>query len=79
MYAVCFIKQSYKKDDYRMAGLTEYAQYKKDKIKLIPFVIITPCDSLNDSNSLREMQKLSVGNKNIYNEKEILNQPNKTN
>lgn len=67
LYAVCFIKDSYKKDDYRMAGLTEYAQYKKDKIKLIPFVIITPCDSLNDSNSLREMQKLSVGNKNIYN------------
>ena len=67
LYAVCFIKDSYKKDDYRMAGLTEYAQYKKDKIKLIPFVIITPCDSLNDLNSLREMQKLSVGNKNIYN------------
>ena len=67
LYAVCFIKDSYKKDDYRMAGLTEYAQYKKDKIKLIPFVIITPCDSLNDSTCLREMQKLSVGNKNIYN------------
>lgn len=67
LYAVCFIKQSYKKDDYRMAGLTEYAQYKKDKIKLIPFVIITPCDSLSDSTCLREMQQLSVGNKNIYN------------
>ena len=30
LFAVCFIKQSYKKDDYRMAGLSEYAQYKKD-------------------------------------------------
>jgi hypothetical protein len=67
LYAVCFIKHSYKKDDYRMAGLTEYAQYKKDKIKLIPFVIITPCDSVSDSTCLREMQQLSVGNKNIYN------------
>ena len=48
LYAVCFIKDSYKKDDYRMAGLTEYAQYKKDKIKLIPFVIITPFESTLD-------------------------------
>ena len=67
LYAVCFIKHSYKKDDYRMAGLTEYAQYKKDKIKLVPFVIISPCDGLSDSTCLREMEKLSVGNKNIYN------------
>ncbi|MBC7696106.1 MAG: hypothetical protein H7141_11740 [Burkholderiales bacterium] len=67
LFAVCFIKQSYKKDDYRMAGLTEYAQYKKDKIKLIPFVIVTPCEGINDPTCLREMQKLSVGNKNILN------------
>ena len=67
LFAVCFIKHSYKKDDYRMAGLTEYAQYKKDKIKLVPFVIITPCDGLSDSTCLNEMEKLSVGNKNIYN------------
>ena len=67
LFAVCFIKHSYKKDDYRMAGLTEYAQYKKDKIKLVPFVIITPCDGLSDSTCLHEMEKLSVGNKNIYN------------
>lgn len=67
LYAVCFIKHSYKKDDYRMAGLTEYAQYKKDKIKLVPFVIVTPCDGLSDSTCLREMEKLSVGNKNIFN------------
>jgi len=65
LFAVCFIKQSYKKDDYRMAGLSEYVQYKKDKIKFIPFVIITPCDGLNDTSCLKEMEKLSVGNKNI--------------
>jgi hypothetical protein len=67
LYAVCFIKQSYQKDNYRIAGLSEYAQYKKDKIKLVPFVIVTPCDSLNDPTNLQEMEKLSVGNKNILN------------
>ncbi|MES2565657.1 MAG: hypothetical protein V4565_02255 [Bacteroidota bacterium] len=67
LYAVCFIKQSYKKDDYRMAGLAEYAQYKKDKIKFIPFIIVTPCTGTGDTSCLREMEKLSVGNKNILN------------
>lgn len=67
LYAVCFIKHSYKKDNYRLAGLSEYAQYKKDKIKLVPFIIVTPCDGLGDSICLRELEKLSEGNKNIYN------------
>ncbi|MCD6019317.1 MAG: hypothetical protein K0S53_2438 [Bacteroidetes bacterium] len=67
LYAVCFIKQSYKKDDYRMAGLAEYAQYKKDKIKYIPFIIVTPCDGSGDTACLKEMGKLSVGNENILN------------
>ena len=65
VYAVCFIKPSYKKDNYRLAGLSEYVQYKKDKIKLIPFIIVTPYDDHNDSTSLKEMEKLSEGNKNI--------------
>jgi len=67
LFAVCFIKQSYAKDNYRMAGLTEYVQYKKDKIKFIPFVIVTPCNGLNDSTCLREMEKLSIGNDNVIN------------
>lgn len=65
LFAVCFIKQSYKKDNYRLAGLSEYAQYKRDKIKFIPFVIVTPNNGTNDSTGLREMEKLSVGNENI--------------
>lgn len=65
IYAVCFIKPSYKKDNYRLAGLSEYVQYKKDKIKLIPFIIVTPYDSKSDSSSLKEMEKLSIGNDNI--------------
>jgi hypothetical protein len=67
LYAVCFIKNNYKKDNYRMAGLSEYLQYKKDKIKFIPFVIVTPYNTLNDSLNLTEMEKLSIGNKNILN------------
>lgn len=67
LFAVCFIKPSYAKDNYRMAGLTEYVQYKKDKIKYIPFVIVTPCDGLTDSTCLREMEKLSIGNDNVIN------------
>lgn len=66
LYAVCFIKHSYKKDDYRLAGLSEYAQYKKDKIKFTPFIIVTPCDGSSDTSCLREMEKLSIGNPNIY-------------
>ncbi|MES2761680.1 MAG: hypothetical protein V4677_05715 [Bacteroidota bacterium] len=66
LFAVCFIKHAYKKDDYRMAGLSEYAQYKRDKIKLIPFVIVTPCDGGSDTSCLKEMEKLSVGNKDIH-------------
>lgn len=65
LYAVCFIKQSYKKDNYRLAGLSEYAQYKKDKIKFIPFIIVTPYNGNSDSTNLREMEKLSIGNKNV--------------
>ena len=66
LFAVCFIKHSYKKDDYRLAGLSEYAQYKKDKIKLVPFIIVTPCDGLGDSTCLRELEKLPIGNNNIF-------------
>jgi hypothetical protein len=66
LFVVCFIKHAYKKDDYRMAGLSEYAQYKRDKIKLIPFIIVTPCDGASDVSCLWEMEKLSVGNKDIH-------------
>jgi hypothetical protein len=65
LFAVCFIKQNYKKDNFRLAGLSEYVQYKKDKIKLIPFVIVTPCNGIKDTSCLKEMEKLSVGNENI--------------
>ena len=65
LFAVCFIKHQYKKDNYRLAGLSEYAQYKKDKIKYVPFVIVTPCDGSSDQGCLKDFDKLKVGNDNI--------------
>ncbi len=66
VFVVCFIKPAYKKDNYRLAGLSEYAQYKKDKIKHIPFVIVTPCSGSADQSCLKELNKLQVGNESIY-------------
>ena len=67
LFVVCFIKQSYKKDNYRMAGLSEYVQFNKSKIKEIPFVIVTPCDGWNNENCFNEFEKMSLDNKNITN------------
>ena len=64
LYVVCFIKQSYKSDNYRLAGLSEYAQYKAEKIKEIPFYIISPCDSVS---CFDEFKKISVTNANVQN------------
>ncbi len=65
LFAVCFIKQAYKTDNYRLAGLSEYAQYKKEKIKHIPFIIVTPYEGPADSSGFGELNKLQEGNKDI--------------
>lgn len=65
LFAVCFIKQDYKKDNYRLAGLSEYAQYKKEKIKHIPFIIVTPYNGSADSSGFSGLSKLQEGNKDI--------------
>jgi hypothetical protein len=54
-------------DTYRMAGLSEYIQFNKTKIKEIPFMIVTPCDGKNSSNCFNEFEKMSVDNSNILN------------
>lgn len=64
LFALCFIKQDYLKDNFRMAGLTEYAQYKREKIKEIPFFIVTPCDSVQ---CFDEFKKLENGHDHIRN------------
>jgi hypothetical protein len=59
LFAVSFVKQSYKTDNYRMAGLSEYIQYKKEKIKEIPFVIVTECDGLTPETCFKEFEILN--------------------
>lgn len=64
IFAISFIKSEYKEDNFRMAGLSEYAQYKPEKIKEIPFLIITPCDSIS---CFDEFKKFETKNPNIKN------------
>jgi hypothetical protein len=58
LFAICFIKQSYQNESYRLAGLSEFIQYKKDKIKYLPFIIVTPCSSDSIYSCFDEFQKL---------------------
>ncbi len=67
IFAVCFIKQSYQKDNYRMDGLTEYVQYKRSKIKEIPFIIVTTCDGPNNDSCFKEFEKFEKDSPNISN------------
>lgn len=41
IYALMFIKKAYNEDTYRIGGLVEYLNYKKEKIGHIPFFLIT--------------------------------------
>lgn len=58
LHAVAFIKQEYRADSYRLTGLWEYLNYKKQKIEHIPFVLITEYDS-GKSQAYNELKKLS--------------------
>lgn len=65
LYAIMFIKDEYKKNDLRLAGLWEYLNYKKQKIEHIPIVLIT--ESQNGKSEIQEeLKKLSDGNKNVH-------------
>jgi len=41
VYAIMFIKNSYSNDSYRLAGLWEFLNYKKEKVEHIPFFLVT--------------------------------------
>ena len=59
-----FIKDNYKKTDLRLSGLWEFLNYKKDKIKHIPIVLVT--ESTNGvSKTEEELIKLTKENKNV--------------
>jgi hypothetical protein len=64
LYAIVFVNEKYRADAYRLTGLWEYLNYKKDKIQHIPFVLVTP--SVNgDSQAFQELKKLS-SNQNVH-------------
>ena len=65
LYAVMFIKDSYKKSDLRLSGLWEFLNYKKQKIEHIPIVLVT--ESENGRSEIQEdLKKLSEGNQNVF-------------
>lgn len=66
IFAVSFIKPGYKQDNYRMAGLAEYAQYKREKIKEIPFIIVTPCDSIGCFSEFKKFEKDNGNIRNLF-------------
>lgn len=41
LYAIMFISEKYRADSYRLTGLWEYLNYKKQKINHIPFILVT--------------------------------------
>ncbi len=65
LYAIMFIKDSYKKNDLRLAGLWEYLNYKKQKIEHIPIILVT--ESENGRSEIQDdLKKMSEGNKNVF-------------
>ncbi len=65
LYALMFIKDEYKKNDLRLAGLWEYLNYKKQKIEHIPIVLITASEN-GRSEIQDELKKLTEENKNVH-------------
>lgn len=60
LYAMAFVSPKYRGDAYRLAGLWEYVNYKQDKVKHIPFVLVCPSDS-GKSLPVEELTKLASG------------------
>jgi hypothetical protein len=48
VFVLAIVQPIYRKDGYRLAGLWEYLNYKKDKIAQIPFVMLCPIPESND-------------------------------
>lgn len=67
LYAVIFISKKYRDDAYRLTGLWEYLNYKKQKIEHIPFVLVTPFEN-GKSDVYNELKSLSnSANVHFYN------------
>jgi hypothetical protein len=64
LYAIIFLSEKYRKDAYRIGGLWEYLNYKKEKIELIPFVLVTEYEA-GKTDAHSELKKLSE-HKNVH-------------
>jgi hypothetical protein len=58
LYAIAFINSKYRSDSYRLTGLWEYLNYKKQKIEHIPFILVTEYEN-GKSPAYEELKKLS--------------------
>lgn len=58
LYAIMFISDKYRDDSYRLTGLWEYINYKKEKVAHIPFVLVTEHTG-STSQAYTELKKLS--------------------
>lgn len=64
IYAIIFINQKYRGDSYRLAGLWEFLNYKKQKIEHIPFILVTETENLK-SQAYEELKTLNKS-KNVF-------------
>jgi hypothetical protein len=59
LYAIAFVSPKYREDAYRLPGLWEYINYKQDKVKHIPFVLVCPSEN-GTSLPVEELKKMSA-------------------
>lgn len=64
LYAVMFLADKYRPDSYRLSGLWEYLNYKKQKVEHIPFLLVTEHNG-SGSPAYDELKKLG-SNENIH-------------
>jgi hypothetical protein len=57
IYVLMFIADKYRDDAYRLTGLWEYLNYKKQKINHIPFILITESNAASSA-AYEDLKKL---------------------
>lgn len=59
LYTIVFISDKYRSDAYRLTGLWEYLNYKKQKVQHIPFILVTESEQ-GQSAAYKELKTLST-------------------
>jgi hypothetical protein len=57
LYAICFIDEKYRNDAYRLTGLWEYLNYKRNKIVHMPFFLVASPGN-KDQSPYEDLKKL---------------------